>query len=358
MKNTQQSDKTRELLMSYCQAYPDVQIRDVFKFIYQSSFGCEHLVSSEKNVTDYIRAEADRGVADTMPYVEPLDGDYCRVSLHYINLGLSADTLGRLFFLSAKKEPEGETELKKKLEIAKALVKENKLSFSVEDFEREISLWEADGYPSVHHSDAFREKYAPSYRVIQKRYIPFLPLFAEIDKRLSSGVLSVAVEGGSASGKTTLGEMLREVYGCTVFHADDFFLRPEQRTPERLAEVGGNLDRERLLEEVLVPLSKGETVSYRRFDCSEMTVLPPVGITPGKLTVTEGAYSMHPELRDYYDFSVFLDISPELQKERILKRNTPQMAERFFNEWIPLENVYFHSEDIRNKCSMRIEITD
>ena len=43
----------------------------------------------------------------------------------------------------------------------------------------------------------------------------------------------VAVDGGSASGKTTLGALLQSVYACPVFHMDDFFLRPEQRTPER-----------------------------------------------------------------------------------------------------------------------------
>ena len=33
---------------------------------------------------------------------------------------------------------------------------------------------------------------------------------------------------------------------------DDFFLRPEQRRPERFAEPGGNVDRERFAAEVLV----------------------------------------------------------------------------------------------------------
>lgn len=184
----------------------------------------------------------------------------------------------------------------------------------------------------------------------------FLPLFEEIDSRLSEGSLRVAIEGGSASGKTTLGKILEEVYGCTVLHTDDFFLRPEQRTPERYAEVGGNLDRERFLEEVLVPLCKGEPIEYRKFDCSLMKLQPPMEIRPQKLTVIEGAYSMHPELADYYDFSVFLDISPDLQRERIMKRNSPQAAEMFFEKWIPLENKYFSETNIKERCSLSIKI--
>ena len=52
----------------------------------------------------------------------------------------------------------------------------------------------------------------------------------------------------AGSGKSVLGQLLSEVYSCNLFHMDDFFLRPEQRTAERLAEAGGNVDRERFLE--------------------------------------------------------------------------------------------------------------
>ena len=162
--------------------------------------------------------------------------------------------------------------------------------------------------------------------------------------------------GGSASGKTTLGEMLKELYDCNVFHMDDFFLRPEQRTEERYAEAGGNIDRERFLEEVLIPLSRNKPVHYRKFDCSTLTLSPAATINPKKLTIVEGAYSMHPAFAGYYDLTVFLDISYELQKARIAKRNSPQMAERFYNEWIPLEETYFSETRAKERSDMRFKI--
>ena len=123
----------------------------------------------------------------------------------------------------------------------------------------------------------------------------------------------LAIDGGSASGKTTLAARLADRFRDTrVFHMDDFFLRPEQRTPDRFAEPGGNVDRERFLEEVLKPLSRGEAVAYRPFDCGTFTVGKPVSIRPGRLNIIEGAYSLHPDLAGFYDGSVFLRIDPVL----------------------------------------------
>ena len=104
--------------------------------------------------------------------------------------------------------------------------------------------------------------------------------------------------------------------------------------------------------------SGGEGVCYRPFLCSSFTLGEPVTVEPGRLTVIEGSYSMHPELSCFYDLSVFIDVSPELQRARILKRNSPKHAERFFNEWIPLENRYFETFEVKKRCTLSISVTE
>lgn len=356
MDMMKQSGRTRRLLAMHCQTYPQLSIQDVLKFLYQSSFGCEHLIASPEKVTEYISGEYAAVSPEDEHTVEALDGDYSRVHLAYMKQGLGAGTLGRIFVLSAKHEENGMSELLQKIKTTKEMIREGSLPFTLNEFEEAVSQWEAKGYPAIRHSEVFRETYRPAYRVIANRYIPFLPMLAEIDRRLAKGSVLLSIEGGSASGKTTLSKILEEIYICTVFHMDDFFLQPEQRTPERFAEVGGNIDRERFLSEVLLPLSKGENVRFRKFDCSTMSLGEEEELWPEKLVIAEGAYSMHPELAQYYDFSVFLDISPQLQQERILHRNSPKMAQRFFREWIPLENAYFEKTDVKNRCSMVISI--
>ena len=48
--------------------------------------------------------------------------------------------------------------------------------------------------------------------------------------------LLLAIDGRCASGKTTLALSIKERINCSVIHMDHFFLRPGQRTPQRLAK--------------------------------------------------------------------------------------------------------------------------
>ena len=59
--------------------------------------------------------------------------------------------------------------------------------------------------------------------------------------------LVIAIDGRCGAGKTTLAQNLSQELSCSVIHLDHFFLRPQQRTPERLKQSGGNFDRERFL---------------------------------------------------------------------------------------------------------------
>ncbi len=357
-KMTQRDEKTRALLLRHGFAYPILQTEDIFKYLFQSAFGCEHLVSSDGAALDSIGREYGTVSTKTAPRLDRLDGEYSRVHLSWLNGGLSSETLARLFCLSAKKEQGGKALLEEKLRVAKELVADGLLPPSCTDFETALDEWRAMDYPALHHSDAFRAAYRPAYRVIANRYADVLPLLAKIDGLLAQGGAVVAIEGGSASGKTTLAGILEEVYDCNIFHMDDFFLRPAQRTQQRLDEVGGNVDRERFYEEVLQPLKKRETVCYRPFDCRTQALEAPITVAPKRLTVVEGVYSMHPAFDVYYDLSVFLDMDAEVQRARILKRNAPPLAKRFFEEWIPLENRYFSQMQIKSRCSEIIRVVE
>ena len=169
--------------------------------------------------------------------------------------------------------------------------------------------------------------------------------YEQVEQRIlellqKQGRIVLAIDGRCASGKTTLANQLQKKLGGTIIHLDDFFLRPEQRTPERYAEPGGNVDYERFEKEVLIPLKEERDFIYYPFDCRTMTIQSePVFVENGQLILIEGSYSLLTVFRPYYDRTLFLTISQEMQLERLRKR-APEKVEMFQKKWIPLEEYY------------------
>ena len=179
---------------------------------------------------------------------------------------------------------------------------------------------------------------------------------AAIEKVLEEkGRAIVAIDGRCAAGKTTLARELEEHFLCNTIHMDEFFLRPEQRTAERLAQAGENIDHERFLTDVLLMLKKPLPFAYRPFDCHTVSLQKPISIIPTQLTIVEGSYSCHPTLWDYYDLHIFLDIDADLQQQRILARNGEDGLVVFNERWIPLEERYFDAFDLRRHCEVYLK---
>lgn len=354
-------------IKSFCLAqynrYPALETQDLVKALYQREFGCGHLISDPEKGLAWLTEEmhaCQKSKTESPPLLaEPLQDAYCRVHLNAASgLGLSAKTLFRLFELSAA-EPAGNMQaFHRQLDELEALIESGVLALSLADARSFLAAYRSAGCPATRHSETFRRAYHPAYRVIRAEYARFLELFAAVDTLLSKGEpVCIAIEGSSATGKSTLAALFSRVYDCNIFHMDDFFLQMHQRTPERFAQPGGNVDYERFREEIMLPLSLNKPFSYRPFSCSTMSLSAPVDVIPKQLRIVEGAYSMHPALSGFYDFSVFLRIDEKTQTERIRLRNGEEMLTRFLREWIPLEKLYFEHEQTESRCSMRIDVT-
>jgi len=355
MENT---DLLMNMLREQCLRWPRLTAQDLTKALYQAEFGCGHFVSDREKGLRWLISEEKELTAVAReaqpPFIEPLGASYCRIHLsHMKEAGLSAETLFSLFALSAE-QPSGSMEaFCEKLCRMENLILSGELPVNPEAAQAFLAGYRAAGCPSTHHSEAFRQAYAPAYRVVRTDFARFLPLFCAIDRLMGDKTQgTIAIEGGSASGKSTLGKLLHQVYDCNLFHMDDFFLQMHQRTPERFRQPGGNVDYERFKEEILDPLKTGAPFSYRVFNCSRMALGETVHVQPKKLNIIEGAYSLHPYFGDAYDISCFIEIAEQAQSDRILARNGEAMHKRFMGEWIPLEKRYFEETNVKNRCSL------
>jgi len=181
-------------------------------------------------------------------------------------------------------------------------------------------------------------------------------VFELIDAKLTRGErILLAIDGDAAAGKSTLAARLAKHYGCAVIHMDDFFLPPVLRTPERMAQAGGNVDYERFGDEVLEPLMAGQAFSYRPFDCKMMNFVEKKSVEAAAMTIVEGAYSLHPNLAHAYTLKIFMGIDGDEQMRRITARNGADMAEKFEKLWIPMEKRYQEAFGIRESCDLVLE---
>lgn len=324
----------QEIIAQHCAKYPGMQVQDVVKLTYQNEFGCEHLLTDAAQCLASIQEEQKAAQPD-VPYMLIGNG-LCRL---HLSCGLKPETICAMVLHTAHTHHGAMERFLKKLMLVES-------RFGVDC----LQAYRAEGCPSVHHSNVYRDMYHPSYRVVKAEYAYYLDIFRKID----AGACRVAIDGRSAAGKSTLAELLTTVYDCNVLHTDDFFLQAHQRTVKRYQEPGGNIDYERLGE---VVHQLGSAFQYQKFNCKTMTLDETVVVSAKPLSIVEGVYSLHPTFANCYDCKVFLGISSEKQKKRLLVREGEQMTERYLTEWIPLENRYFTAFSIPETCHLRYYVS-
>lgn len=335
-------------LLEQLHTHPSMEPRDVLKLCYQAAFGAEHLLQDAEKAKAYLQKEYDEVTAADIPLYEPVSADIVRVNLAAWKYhGIPALWLFRMMAYSAAEILGGEPLFRELLEKAESIV-----PFPAEWKAYTEEYLKGDLSP-VHHSEAYREKEQPSYRIIGSHFVRIFPILqkaAEVLKKKE--ICVIAIDGRAASGKTTLAGRLQSVLGADVIEMDDFFLPPALRTAERLAEAGGNVHYERFREEVLPFLSRKEPFVYRVFSCSVMDFDGEAAIGTAPVRIVEGSYSHHPLFGNYADVKVFSTVDAEEQMARILKRNGEQMAEMFRTRWIPMEEAYFAAFDIAEKADI------
>ncbi len=350
----------KRILSLHAQRYPLMEPWDYVKLLYQSEFGPGHLVE-EGDVLPGLQAEfiMAKGIGYAPPYLsEAIGGGLCRFHLDPHRLSPEdLPLLARCFALSAR--PRGSMAgLWHKLGEFSALAHTGALPLDPEECDLILHIYEMMGCPPRRHTNGYREAYHPHYRVMDRDLGCFFPAFQAIDAALRANVepVIVAVDGRCAAGKTSFAARCARLFeDCQVFHMDDFFLPPEKRTPQRLSEPGGNVDYERALTELFTPLSRGEAVALRRFECATGTYSAPRGIPCGRLNIIEGSYSLHPALADRSLVHIFLTCGPETQNARLIRREDPESLQRFRQQWIPLEEAYFAESSVESRCDVVID---
>jgi len=353
---------TEEILRRHGASYPKMEACDALKLLYQRAFGPGHALADEATVLARVKKEIAslplKSQASCALIAEEI-GDYARLTL--TNDPTSpwvSQLVTRLFIRSAAGPTCSREEFLHSIDTLRSLCAEGVFSFDTEALEAYITAYTKAGMPAVSHSEAYRRAYTPAYRLIKREYVPLLPLLGLIEARLQEDrPLYLLIDGLCGSGKSTLAALLGDLFPARVIHVDDFFLPPQKRTANRLAEPGGNVDYERFRAQVAEHLTD-ESLTYDVFDCSVMANTTQKTLALSPLTIIEGSYACHPAFGIPHQANVlrlYVECEADEQERRLLERNGPALLRRFVSEWIPMELAYDKAFRIRENADFIIK---
>lgn len=320
-----------------------LEIEDAIKLIYQGTLGVSHLIKNEDVAYKYLEDEYNsiKNVTSPCPLVEKISNDYSRLHLMSLNdSGLTLNTLFKMFLISSTLEKDEKSffdSLNKLISYSKKKmlpIDYNKLVTFLENYKNE-------GYPPISHSLQYKHKYQPHYRVISNQFADNIEVFCKIDKLLGKkSPVVICIDGKCGGGKSYLANTISKVYDAPIIRGDDYFLPKQEKSANRMKEIGGNIHYEKMKREVFDNLDK-DSVTITPFDCSSQSYLDKVVIPIQKLVIIEGSYVTHPYFEYKADLVVFVDVDNNIQQERILNRNGDVMLGLFNKYWIPMENAFF-----------------
>jgi uridine kinase len=140
---------------------------------------------------------------------------------------------------------------------------------------------------------------------------------------------------------------------------DDFYRPLPERTREALTPIEAvdlSFDWERLRDEALAPLLRGEAARFRRYDwTSDRLGEDEAEVGVAGVVIVEGVYVARPALRGYLDLIVVVEAPRELCAERLAARgeNTPEQIAR----WQAADDWYFAHHDPRRSAALVVDGT-
>jgi uridine kinase len=139
----------------------------------------------------------------------------------------------------------------------------------------------------------------------------------------------IGICGGSGSGKTTLLKRLAEHFNevsTTVFSMDNYYLPIEKQVSDANGHINFDLpsalNKERLVNDLCM-LKSGKSIEVKEYHFNA----PPnknvlITLDPAPVIIVEGLFLFHyREVLEMIDFSIFMDVDPEIQLDRRLYRD-------------------------------------
>ncbi|MFB6945678.1 uridine kinase [Streptomyces sp. NPDC056305] len=153
----------------------------------------------------------------------------------------------------------------------------------------------------------------------------------------------IAVDGHAGSGKSTFASRLAAALdGAPVLHLDDLATHESFFTWV-----------DRLREQVIGPLSRGERAHYAPYDWTARTFTAPRALEPAPVVLIEGVGAGRRALRPHLARLLWMDLAAAESWERGRRRDGPALS-AFWDGWTAAEAEHFSADPSRSHADALI----
>jgi hypothetical protein len=172
-------EKNRSRIVAFVEGfvatYPESDIRDIYKVLYQAFHGPEHAVTNREKAREWLLSEWTgldlRSVSKDAPLVEARFVEGVTPPLWAIHLlpakraGIDPELILEEFLRASEEFPKAYPS--PDINLHQAFVEAwRKLDFPRDEFAAFSGEVEKQKWPAMHHSERFREAYGPHYRLV------------------------------------------------------------------------------------------------------------------------------------------------------------------------------------------------
>lgn len=169
----------------------------------------------------------------------------------------------------------------------------------------------------------------------------------------------VAIDGRSGVGKSSFASALAKQLNAFIIDQDDFFSGIERvelsgLSPAAIADRV--IQWERVRDELLTPLLRGQQVTWIPFDWDGEGSIAPITSRSADVVILEGTYSFRPEFADLVDVGILLDTTDEIRFGRLQHRDGDDWRDDLFDYFERGESWYFDNSRPFGSFDLVVEV--
>ena len=162
------AESVEDILLEHYKRYPQMELNDFIKLIYQNSFGPRHMHNPTKeDVIRYLNKEMEL-ITNENEIIEDIGNGYVRV---YLSKKTNMEKISNNFLNSMSEDTYTETNIRifyRKINVLIKLIKKGSIKLPKKESINLVNEYLSNGINPVRHTKIYNELYKPHYRVIRK----------------------------------------------------------------------------------------------------------------------------------------------------------------------------------------------